>query len=90
MSQNETQVGGTHYKHGGEEHWDRVYRLNLDYFQGQITKYIERWKFKNGIEDLKKAQHFLAKYIEVVEAEAIMAEIKQQDRELAASRRSEA
>lgn len=67
MSANKTQVGGSHYKVGGEEHWDRVARLGMDYFQGQITKYVERWKAKNGIEDLKKAQHFLQKYIEVEE-----------------------
>lgn len=67
---NKTQVGGTHYKTGGEEHWDRVARLGLDYFQGQITKYVERWKLKNGVEDLKKARHFLDKYIELAEEAA--------------------
>lgn len=62
---NERQVGGGHYKTGGEEHWDRVKRLGLDYFQGCITKYVERcWK-KNGIQDLEKARHFLDKYIEL-------------------------
>lgn len=65
MSANERQVGGTHYKNGGEEHWDRVNRLGLDYFQGQITKYVERWKLKNGVQDLEKARHFLDKYIEL-------------------------
>lgn len=65
MSANERQVGGTHYKSGGEEHWDRVARLGLDYFQAQITKYVERcWK-KNGVQDLEKARHFLDKYIEL-------------------------
>lgn len=62
---NQRQVGGEHYKVGGEEHWDRVARLGLDYFQACITKYVERcWK-KNGLEDLKKAQHYLQKYIEI-------------------------
>jgi len=65
MGANDTQVGGGHYKVGGEEHWDRVDRLKLDYFQGQITKYVERWKLKNGLEDLRKARHFLDKYIEL-------------------------
>ena len=68
MIANERQVGGEHYKVGGEEHWDRVARLGLDYFQGQITKYVERWKLKGGVEDLRKAALFLQKYIEVVEA----------------------
>jgi len=40
---------------------------HLDYFQGQITKYVMRHRDKGGIEDLKKAQHFLAKYIELLE-----------------------
>lgn len=65
MGANDRQVGGTHYKTGGEEHWDRVSRLGLDYFQGQITKYVERWRHKNGIQDLEKARHFLDKYIEL-------------------------
>lgn len=66
---NDTQVGGDHYKTGGEEHWDRVHRLGLDYFQAAVTKYVERcWK-KNGLEDLKKARHFLDKYISIKEDE---------------------
>lgn len=66
---NDVQIGGGHYKTGGEEHWDRVRRLGLDYFQACITKYVERcWK-KNGVEDLKKARHFLDKYIELNEGD---------------------
>ena len=64
---NKIQIGGDHYKMngGGEEHWDRVFRLKLDYFQAAVTKYVERcWK-KNGIQDLQKAKHFLDKYIEL-------------------------
>jgi hypothetical protein len=64
---NSRQVAGTHYK-SGIQHWDYVVANNLDYFQGQITKYVTRWKQKNGIQDLKKAQHFLEKYIQVEEA----------------------
>jgi hypothetical protein len=41
----------------------------MDYFQGQITKYICRYRDKGGIQDLKKAQHFLAKYIELLEGD---------------------
>jgi hypothetical protein len=67
---NDTQIGGSHYKTAGEEHWDRVRRLGLDYFQAQITKYTERCWRKNGLQDLQKARHFLDKYIEILEAEA--------------------
>jgi Protein of unknwon function (DUF3310) len=63
---NDRQVGGEHYKTPGiPEHWDLVAIFGWDYFQGQITKYLMRWRKKNGIEDLEKARHYLDKYIEV-------------------------
>ena len=69
MAANDTQVGGEHYKKGGEEHWDRAWRLKYDPFQYIITKWVERWRDKGGLEDLKKARHALEKYIEVLEGE---------------------
>jgi len=66
---NERQVGGNHYKKMGVlQHWDVVAMFNLDYFQGNITKYVMRWRDKNGVEDLKKAQHYLQKYVEIEDA----------------------
>lgn len=65
MKANSRQVGGTHYKDMSIEHWDVVALNGLDYFQGQITKYVMRWRGKNGLQDLDKAGHFLEKYIEV-------------------------
>lgn len=66
---NDIQIGGSHYDKTGEQHWDRAWRLKYDFFQYQITKYVERWKAKNGLEDLKKAQHFMNKYVELIESE---------------------
>lgn len=67
---NERQIGGTHYKRGGEEHWDRQYRLfGAGYFIGCITKYVERYQAKNGLEDLRKAEHFIQKLIELESAD---------------------
>jgi Protein of unknwon function (DUF3310) len=63
--ENTRQVGGSHYGLGAVQHWDIVARFKLDYFQGQITKYVMRWRDKNGIEDLEKAAHYLEKYIAV-------------------------
>jgi hypothetical protein len=67
MNANKRQVGGDHYRKGrnGVQHWDLAAAQDYDYFQGQITKYVDRWKRKNGIVDLEKALHFLEKYIEV-------------------------
>lgn len=67
MPANDIQVGGGHYKATeGEQHWDRMYRLyGRGYFVGCITKYVERYRLKNGEEDLRKARHFLDKLIEL-------------------------
>lgn len=64
---NDIQVGGTHYRTiSGEQHWDRVWRLyGRGYFVGNITKYLERYHEKNGVEDLHKAKHYLEKLIEL-------------------------
>lgn len=68
MGANDRQVGGSHYARSGLQHWDVVVHFELDYFAGQITRYLFRWKKKGGIEDLRKAQHYLEKYIELEEA----------------------
>ena len=65
---NMRQVSGNHYR-SKIQHWDYVIENDLDYFQGQITKYVTRWKKKNGLDDLLKAQHFLQKYIETAQLE---------------------
>jgi len=63
---NAKQVGGDHYDKTGEQHWDRQYRLfGPGYFVGCATKYIERYRDKNGKQDLEKAIHFLQKLIEL-------------------------
>lgn len=69
MKADETQVGGSHYNSTAVQHWNMAADLNLGYFEGQISKYMDRWKRKNGLQDLRKAQHFLAKLIEVYEAQ---------------------
>ena len=66
---NDIQIGGEHYKRfKGFEPWDVITAWELGYLDGTALKYIARWKHKNGIEDLKKAIHFLQKCVEVEEA----------------------
>jgi hypothetical protein len=68
LSANDIQINGDHYKKLPIETWDYIAANNLDYFQGNVVKYITRWKDKDGIADLKKAQHYLQKYLEIAEA----------------------
>ena len=63
-----TQIGGTHYSKHKIQPWDYVAANDLGYFEGSIIKYITRWRDKGGVEDLKKARHFLDKLIEVSSA----------------------
>jgi len=65
---NDTQHGGTHYKQfKGCEPWDVITAWKLGYLDGTALKYIARWRDKGGVQDLKKAIHFLQKTIEVEE-----------------------
>lgn len=66
-SANDRQVGGEHYK-ADIQHWDFVLANGLGYLEGQISKYVTRWRKKNGMQDLYKARHYLEKLIEVEEA----------------------
>lgn len=66
MAANDRQVGGDHYK-SRVQHWDFAFaNCGRGYFKGQITKYVARWRKKNGVDDLEKALHFLEKLIELV------------------------
>lgn len=62
---NQTQIGGDHYKEKSIQPWDFIAANNLGYFEGNIVKYVSRWKDKGGVVDLKKARHYLDKLIEL-------------------------
>jgi hypothetical protein len=65
MSANDEQHGGIHYKGNAIQPWDYIAANNLGYFEGSAIKYLSRWKDKGGIEDLRKARHFVEKLIEI-------------------------
>jgi len=48
-----------HYTHNGIEPIDYIMTNKLDFCEGNVIKYISRWKYKNGLEDLKKARQYL-------------------------------
>jgi hypothetical protein len=65
MSANDTQISGNHYKGKPLQVWDFVAANNLGYFEGNIVKYVSRWKDKGGVDDLRKAKHYIEKLIEL-------------------------
>ena len=77
---NDRQVGGTHYKSFKYETWDVIIDWNLGYLDGNAVKYLSRWRLKGGIEDLKKARHYIDKLIETVEANGPVPDMAVHDR----------
>ena len=69
MSANEQQVSGNHYKTKTIQPWDYIAANELGYFEGNVVKYVSRWRDKGGIDDLRKAKHYLEKLIELEEDE---------------------
>lgn len=62
------QEGGSHYKDMAIQPTEYIYWNNIGFVEGQVIKYVSRWKNKNGIADLKKALHSLTQLIELEES----------------------
>jgi len=55
-----------HYQRGNIQVWDFIADQNLDFFTGNIVKYVCRAGHKDEkIQDLKKAKAYIDKYIEL-------------------------
>lgn len=59
------QIGGNHYKQYKIQPIEYCMANRLDACQSSVVKYITRFRNKGGIEDLKKAQHFINILIEL-------------------------
>ena len=65
LTPNQIQIGGEHYKKMDIQPWDAIHSWDLGFFSGNAVKYIARHRDKGGVEDLKKARHYLDKLIEL-------------------------
>lgn len=65
MSAFKEQVSGSHYKDCAIQPAEFIHRNGLGYIEGCVIKYVSRWRKKNGVEDLKKARHYLDLLIEM-------------------------
>ncbi|RYY51375.1 MAG: DUF3310 domain-containing protein [Chitinophagaceae bacterium] len=59
------QVSGNHYKDCGIQPIEYIHANGLSYFQGNVVKYVTRYKDKAGKADLLKAIHYLELMIEL-------------------------
>ena len=64
------QVGGDHYKNMGVQPWKAMESWMTPeqfagFLRGNAIKYLARCDAKGGIDDIKKAKHYIEKLIEV-------------------------
>lgn len=66
---NDRQIGGTHYRTKAIQPWDAMSawmspEAFSGFLQGNVIKYVARYRDKGGREDLLKARHYLDKLLE--------------------------
>jgi len=54
----DTQVGGDHYKSMPIQPVEFIQKNDLGFIEGNIVKYICRWRSKGGIDDVRKVIHY--------------------------------
>lgn len=65
MSALEKQINGDHYKSLTIQPVEYIYANNIPFLEGNVIKYVTRWRNKNGIADLEKAKHYIELLIEL-------------------------
>lgn len=52
------QCGGSHYKNKAIQPIEYIFANKLGFAEGNIVKYITRWRDKGGVQDLEKIKHY--------------------------------
>jgi hypothetical protein len=58
----------SHYAGLGMQPWDYILANGLNFFEGNVVKYVTRWRHKNGLDDLRKARVYIDELIRQEEA----------------------
>jgi Cdc6-like AAA superfamily ATPase len=66
-----------HYKGFAIEPIQYIEANNLGFHEGNIIKYVSRWRQKDGLADLRKAKFYIERLIELAESEQAAREGKQ-------------
>lgn len=64
MKSMDYQVDGDHYKSLAIQPLEYALENNLGICEHAVIKYISRWQSKGGVEDLRKAKHYIEIMIE--------------------------
>jgi len=59
MKSYKKQVGGNHYKKYKIQPVEFIIKNNIGFVEGNIIKYVLRFKEKGGVQDLLKAKHYI-------------------------------
>jgi len=59
MKSYKKQVGGNHYKKYKIQPVEFIIKNNIGFVEGNIIKYVLRFKEKGGVQDLEKAKHYI-------------------------------
>lgn len=65
MSALNTQINGTHYKELAIQPVEFIHANGIGYMEGNVIKYVTRWRSKGGLADLHKAKHYIELLIEL-------------------------
>jgi len=58
------QIGGNHYSKMEIQPIEYIMKNKIPYCEANVIKYLSRWRSKNGVEDLRKAKHYIDLLIE--------------------------
>jgi hypothetical protein len=59
MKSYKKQVGGSHYKKYKIQPIEFIVKNNIGFVEGNVIKYVLRFKEKGGVQDLNKAKHYI-------------------------------
>jgi hypothetical protein len=62
------QVGGNHYKKYKIQPVEFIIKNNIGFVEGNIIKYVLRFKEKGGVSDLEKAKHYIELLIDTTKS----------------------
>lgn len=65
MSALDKQIGGNHYKDMSIQPIEYIVKNDIPFLEGNVIKYVSRWRKKNGVADLEKAKHYIELLIEL-------------------------